>query len=95
MSQQITSLPLGFNLVSPKNNYFHNANLTFMGIWVLIIYCTYSGIRFIGSPVKRVSRFIGPFYLERNHVSTYVYKITPVNSVKYSVYWASKFGATC
>ena len=55
----------------------------------------YSGIRFIGSPVKQVSRFIGPFYLERNHVSTYVYKITPVNWVKYSVYWASKLGTTC
>ena len=55
----------------------------------------YSGIRFIGSPVKRVSRFIGPIYLERNHVSTYVYKITPVNWVKYSVYWASKLGTTC
>ena len=25
----------------------------------------------------------------------YVYKITPVNWVKYSVYWASKFGTTC
>ena len=44
--------------------------------------------RFIGLPVKRVSRFIAPFYLERNHGSTYVYKITPVNWAKYSVYWA-------
>ena len=49
----------------------------------------------MGSPVKRVSRFIGPFYLERNHVSTHVYKITQVNWVKNSVYWASKFGTTC
>ena len=48
----------------------------------------YSGIRLIGPPVKRASRFIGPFYLERNHVSTYVYKITPVSWAKYSVYWA-------
>ena len=35
----------------------------------------YSGIRFIGSPVKRVSRFIGPFYLGQNHVSVHNYTV--------------------
>ena len=68
------------------------------GAFLICIYI-YSGIHFIGFTVKQVSRFIGPFYLERNHISTYVYKITYIHTYTQDNYIQSTevqtLGAIC